>query len=489
MPRGPGKRVFADDAYYQMAAIILTVKNSYHFIGIGGIGMSGLAELLVRQGYGVSGSDLAEGAITRRLAELGVRVHLGHRADHLGDAAVVVHSTAVKEDNPELAVARARGLEVLRRGELLAELMKNHTQVAITGAHGKTSTTAMTAAVLRAGKLEPTVVVGSIWDNIGSNAVLGRGEYFVAEADESDGSFALLSPEITVITNLDREHLDHYRDLAHIQATFAGYLENLPPGARVVACADDPHLAPVLAACPRELITYSLKPGPADFYATDLTSQGLGCRFRLWRQGQALGTVTLPLAGSHYVLNAMAAAAVGRLVGLTFPVWQRGLANLGQIHRRCQVKGEVRGILVLDDYGHHPTEIRSTLTGLARAFPDRRLVVAFQPHRYSRTRALLPEFFPVFDQAQKVFITEIYGAGEPRVNGVSGRAVYEGVQRTGHPAVHFIEENGSKADYILGHLNPGDLVLTLGAGDIWKTGEELLARLQNSVADRPGRGS
>jgi UDP-N-acetylmuramate--alanine ligase len=462
---------------------------SYHFIGVGGIGMSGLAELLVRQGCRVSGSDLAEGAITQRLADLGVRVHLGHRAENLGGAKVVVHSTAVKEGNPELAAARARGLKVLRRGELLADLMKNHTQVAVTGMHGKTSTTAMTAAVLRAGNLDPTVVVGSVWDGVGSNAVLGRGEYFVAESDESDGSFALLSPEITIITNLDREHLDYYRDLAHVQEMFSAYLQRLPAGARVIACADDPNLAPVLRGCPRELITYSLSSPTADFFATDLAPQGLGYRFRLWHTGQALGTITLPLAGSHYVLNAMAAGAVGSLLGLEFPAWRQGLANLGQIHRRCQVKGQTRGILVLDDYGHHPTEIRATLAGLAQAFPGRRLVVAFQPHRYSRTRALLPEFFPVFHQAQMVFITEIYGAGEDRLNGVSGRAVYEGVRQSGHPGVHFIEENAPMADYILDHLNAGDLVLTLGAGDIWKTGEELLARLQNPSADREARGS
>jgi UDP-N-acetylmuramate--alanine ligase len=472
-----------------MSITVSTTKYSYHFIGVGGIGMSGLAELLVRQGCRVSGSDLAQGDITRRLAGLGVRVHLGHRVENLGDADVVVHSTAVKEDNPELAAARARGLKVLRRGELLADLMQNHTQVAVTGAHGKTSTTAMTAAVLRAGGLDPTVVVGSVWDCVGSNAVLGRGDYFVAESDESDGSFALLTPEITVITNLDREHLDFYRDLDHIQEMFAAYLQRLPIGAKVVACADDPNLTPVLTRCPHELITYSLNPHTAEFFATDLTPQGLGYRFRLWRRGEPVGTVTLPLAGSHYVLNAMAACAVGSLLGLEFPAWQQGLKNLGQIHRRCQVKGEARGILVVDDYGHHPTEIRSTLTGLAQAFPERRLVVAFQPHRYSRTRALLPEFFPVFHEAEMVFITEIYGAGESRPDGLSGRSVYEGVCRTGHPGVHFIEEHAAKADYILDHLNAGDMVLTLGAGDIWKTGEELLARLQNETAGREARRS
>ncbi|MFA4901430.1 MAG: UDP-N-acetylmuramate--L-alanine ligase [Desulfobaccales bacterium] len=460
----------------------LTSTLSYHFIGVGGIGMSGLAELLVRQGHRVSGSDLATNAITQRLEPLGVRVYQGHRAENLGDATVVVHSTAVKEDNPELAAARARGLNVLRRGEMLAALMQNHYQVAVTGAHGKTSTTAMTAAILRAGNLDPTVVVGALWDCLGSNAILGRGEYFVAEADESDSSFTYLSPQISIITNLDREHLDHYRDLAHIQETFAGYISRLPAGARVVAWADDPHLAPILAGCPHELITYSLTQDTADFYATDLSPQGLGYRFRLWHQGRPLGSLSLPLAGSHYVLNAMAACAVGHLLGLDFPAWQQGLRHLGQIHRRCQVKGEAQGILVVDDYGHHPTEIRSTLTGLAQAFPERRLVVAFQPHRYSRTQALLPEFFPVFQQAEMVFITEIYGAGEKRLNGISGRSVFEGICRTGHPGVHFIEDNAEKADYIFQHLSAGDMVLTLGAGDIWKTGEELLARLQNQAA-------
>ena len=438
--------------------------------------MSGLAELLVRRGCRVSGSDLAAGPITRRLEELGLKFFLGHRAENLGAADIVVHTTAVKEDNPELIAARARGLTVLRRGQMLAQLMAGHHQVAITGAHGKTSTTAMVAAILRAGGLDPTVVVGAVWDHLGSNAVLGRGDYFVAESDESDGSFTYLSPQTTVVTNLDREHLDYYRDLAHIQETFAAYFRKLPAGAQVVAWADDPHLKAVLRHHAGELITYSLNPG-ADFHATDLEPQGLGYRFRLVRRGRDLGRLTIPLAGSHYVLNAMAACSVGHSLGLDFPVWQAGLKDLGQIHRRCQVKGEGRGILVLDDYGHHPTEIASTLAGLAQAFPRRRLVVAFQPHRYSRTKALLPEFFPVFGRAGLVLVTEIYAASEIPLAGVSGRAVYEGIRASGHPAVHFVEEKGALADTILEHLQEGDLVLTLGAGDIWKTGEDLLARL------------
>ncbi|MBM4284193.1 MAG: UDP-N-acetylmuramate--L-alanine ligase [Deltaproteobacteria bacterium] len=455
-------------------------QPSYHFIGVGGIGMSGLAELLVRRGCGVSGSDAAESNITQRLAELGVTCYLGHRAEHLGGAEVVVYSSAIKEDNPELALARQMGLEVLHRGEMLARLMEGHTQIAVTGAHGKTSTTAMAAAILRAGGLDPTVLVGALWDCLDSNAVLGRGEYFVAEADESDGSFALLSPQMTVITNLDREHLDHYRDLEHIQEVFAGYLAKLPRGARVVAWADDPHLAPLLAELPVPAVTYSLE-ADADFQATDLSFAGLGSQYRLWRRGRELGEIRLPLAGPHYVLNSLAACAVADSLGLDFPVWQEGLAGLGQIHRRCQVKGESRDILVMDDYGHHPTEIAATLAALARAFPARRLVVAFQPHRFSRTRALLPEFFPVFGDAALLLLTEIYSAGEPAVPGLSGRQVFEGICRHGHPAAHFAPEKELLLEVVLEHLRPGDVLLTLGAGDIWRLGEDLLARL-NGVA-------
>jgi UDP-N-acetylmuramate--alanine ligase len=438
--------------------------------------MSGLAELLVRQGHQVSGSDAAESAITRRLQDLGVRVFLGHRPEHLGSAEVVVHTTAVKEDNPELAAARASERTILRRGEMQARLMEGYSQVAITGAHGKTSTTAMTAAVLRAGGLDPSVLVGAVWDNLGSNAVLGSGDYFVAEADESDGSFLHLSPQIAVITNLDREHLDYYRDLDHILETFGRYLAALAPEAQIVAWRDDPHLPSLLAGRSQRTITYSLSPG-AEFVAADIQVKGLGCRYRLWRGGQDLGTIYLPLAGLHYVLNSLAACAVGSLLSLPFSAWQEGLANLGQISRRCQVKGEADGVLVLDDYGHHPTEIATTLSALAQAFPERRLVVAFQPHRYSRTKALLPEFFPVFGDAHQVFITEIYSAGEAVLPGISGRDLFRGIAGQGHPGVTFMEDQAAFPEMLQERLRPGDLFLTMGAGDIWKVGEDLLKRL------------
>jgi UDP-N-acetylmuramate--alanine ligase len=450
--------------------------TSYHFIGVGGIGMSGLAELLVRQGHEVSGSDLSSGPILARLASLGVTIHQGHRPEHLGSAQVVVHTTAVKEDNPELAAARASGRTILRRGEMQARLMEGYTQVAITGAHGKTTTTAMTAAILRAGGLDPSILVGAVWDNLGSNAVLGEGRYFVAEADESDGSFLYLSPQVAVITNIDREHLDFYGDLDHIREAFARYLSNLPPEARIVSWRDDPYLTPLLAGRPQQTITYSLFPG-ADLVATDIRTEGLGCRYRLWQAGRLLGTILLPLAGSHYVLNSLAACAVGSVLALPFAAWQQGLATLGQIHRRCQVKGEAEGILVIDDYGHHPTEIATTLTALSQAFPGRRLVVAFQPHRYSRTKALLPEFFPVFGAARHVFVTEIYSAGEPSLPAISGRDLSRGIARQGHPAVTFVEDLAAFDEMLLDFLRPGDVFLTLGAGDIWKVGEKLLKRL------------
>jgi UDP-N-acetylmuramate--alanine ligase len=454
----------------------LNSPKSYHFIGIGGIGMSGLAELLVRQGQRVSGSDLAANAITARLETLGVTFHQGHRPEYIGDAEVVVHSTAVKETNPELAAARASGREVLRRGEMLARLMEGHHQIAVTGAHGKTSTTAMTAAILRAGGLDPSVLVGAVWDSLESNAVLGRGGYFVAEADESDASFACLTPEATIITNLDREHLDFYRDLAHIQETFAAYLDRLPADSLVVAWADDPHLAPLLNGRRHRLLTYRLG-REAEFGASHLEVQGLGCRYRLWHRGEAVGEIHLPLAGGHYVLNSLAACAVAHSLGLPFAAWQQGLAHLGQIHRRCQVKGEIGDILVVDDYGHHPTEIEATLAALALAFPARRLLVAFQPHRFSRTQALLPEFFPVFQRAHQVWITEIYSAGEEAAPGLSGRHISEGVCRKGHPAAYFAPDREALLVTLLNTAGAGDVILTLGAGDIWRLGEDLLSRL------------
>jgi UDP-N-acetylmuramate--alanine ligase len=461
----------------------------YHFIGIGGIGMSGLAELLVQQGYRVSGSDLAVNALTQKLQQLGVRVFQGHAPEHIQGSDLVVISSAIGFDNPELQAARSHGLPILSRAQMLAALMAGKKQITIAGTHGKTTTTTMVAAVLRQGGLEPSVMVGGVVDTLGSNAVLGFGPVFVAEADESDGSFLHYSPHVAVVTNIDRDHLDHYRDLEHIQTVFQDFIRKVEPDGCLVACVDDPHLRAILNGGPPRLLTYGLTRA-ADFQAREIAIHGLGSVYTLVQGGRALGRVYLPLAGQHYVCNSLAAAAVGFALGLDFEAIQAGLAQTGKIKRRFEVKGEVQGIMVIDDYGHHPTEIQVTLGAMAQAFAGRRLVVAFQPHRYSRTRALLPDFFPIFGAADLVYLTDIYGAGEPSLPGLSGYDVFRGVQQSGHPAVHYVPERRDLAAVLVQEVRPGDVVVTMGAGDIWRTGEELLDLLASRpAADRPGQNS
>ncbi|MBM4286545.1 MAG: UDP-N-acetylmuramate--L-alanine ligase [Deltaproteobacteria bacterium] len=452
------------------------VSKHYHFIGIGGIGMSGLAELLVRQGYKVSGSDLAANALTEKLEHLGVRFFRGHAPDNVLGSEVVVISSAIGLDNPELRAAQATGLPVLSRAQMLAALMAEKRQIAIAGAHGKTTTTTMVASVLRQGGLAPSVMVGAVADALGSNAVLDQGNYFVAEADESDGSFLVLKPHVAVVTNVDREHLDHYRDLSHIQEVFAKFIHQVQPDGLLVACHDDPHVRPLLAGVRTRLVTYGLTDG-GDYRARDIQVNGAGSSYILLHQEKEMGRIQIPLAGRHYVCNSLAAAAVGFALGLDFTDIRAGLARLGKIKRRFEIKGEAQGITVIDDYGHHPTEIRVTLAAMAQAYSDRRLVVAFQPHRYSRTQALLPEFFPIFAEADLLFLTDIYGAGERVIPGLSGRDLYHGVRDAGHPDVYYVADRKELASKLWCHLRPGDVLVTMGAGDIWQTGEEILRRL------------
>lgn len=466
-----------------------STAKSYHFIGIGGIGMSGLAELLVRQGCRVSGSDLAANAQTRRLESLGVTVYQGHHPDHLQDAAVVVVSAAIRPENPELLAARAQKREVVSRAQMLAQLMAGHFQIAVAGAHGKTTTTSMIASILRQGGLDPTVVVGAVVESLGSNAVLGQGRYFVAEADESDGSLLALTPHVAVVTNIDREHLDHYRDLDHIQETFLTFLHQVQPGGVIVACRDDPYLEPLLPRLRHRVLTYSLSPG-ADVWATDCRLAGGASHYRLIAGNRELGQVNLPLTGQHYVANSLAAATVAQVLGLDVAAIQQGLAQLGQVQRRFQIMGECQGITIVDDYGHHPTEIKVTLEAMAQYFRNRRLVVAFQPHRYSRTRALQTEFYSVFASAHVLFLTEIYGAGEIAIPGISGRCLFDGVRQNNHRPVYYADHKDELVEQLWKILQPGDVVVTMGAGDIWKIGEELLRRLESGslslTGPRPG---
>jgi UDP-N-acetylmuramate--alanine ligase len=458
----------------------------YHFIGIGGIGMSGLAELLIRQGYKVSGSDLTANALTTRLQDLGVKFFQGHAPKNVSGSEIVVISSAIGLDNPELQAAQAIGLPVLSRAQMLAALMSGKKQIAIAGTHGKTTTTTMVAAVLEQGGLAPSVMVGGVVDTLGSNALLGHGNYFVAEADESDGSFLVLYPHVAVVTNIDRDHLDHYRDLDHILEVFTKFIRQVQPGGVLVACRDDPHVSPLLDGLPVRVLTYGLNPG-ADYQARQIQVNGRGSFYTLVQGDRELGQVHLPLAGRHYVCNSLAAAAVGFALGLDFPAVKAGLAQTGKIKRRFEIKGEIQGITIIDDYGHHPTEIQVTLTAIAQAFAGRRLVVAFQPHRYSRTQALLPDFFPIFSEARLLFLSDIYAAGEQVIPGLSGRDLYHGVLKTGHQSVFYVPHQKDLADKLWNYLHPGDVLVTMGAGDIWRTGEEVLRLLESSPLPVPSR--
>jgi len=462
-------------------AMHLTARH-YHFIGIGGIGMSGLAELLVRRGYTVSGSDLAANALTQKLQRLGVRFFPGHAPEHIHGSDLVVISSAIGMDNPELRAAQAQGLPILSRAQMLAALMAGQKQIAVAGTHGKTTTTSMVAAVLQQGGLSPSVMVGGVVDTLGSNAVWGSGQVFVAEADESDGSFLAYQPHVAVVTNVDRDHLDHYRDLQHIQEVFSAFLHQIQPDGFLVACLDDPHLRAILNGRPQQLLTYGLQT-PAAYQARQIRISQRGSVYTLVQHDRPLGQIQLPLAGHHYVCNSLAAAAVGFALGLSFSDIQAGLAQTGRIKRRFELKGEARGITVVDDYGHHPTEIRVTLAAMAQAFAGRRLLVAFQPHRYSRTQALLKEFFDIFGDAHILYLTDIYGAGEAAIPGLSGYDLYQGVKASGHPAVEYVADRRELAAILLTQVRPGDVVVTMGAGDIWRTGEELLQLLDTRAME------
>jgi UDP-N-acetylmuramate--alanine ligase len=451
-----------------------------HFVGIGGVGMSGIAEVLHNMGYEVSGSDAKASEVTGRLEALGIRVFIGHRLEQVAGADVVVRSSAVGTDNPEVVEAKQRLTPVIPRAEMLAELMRLKYGVAVAGTHGKTTTTSMVASVLARGGLDPTMVIGGRLRSLGSNARLGRGDFLVAEADESDGSFLKLSPTIAVVTTIDEEHLDYYRDLEHIKETFLQFINKVPFYGSAVLCLDQENIQALLPRVEKRFVTYGLK-GQADLMARDITLKAMRAEFTVLRQHEPLGLLRLQVPGLHNVYNALAAVAVGLDLELPFPVIREGLEEFTGVDRRFQIKGTVRDILLVDDYGHHPAEIQATLAAAKAGF-DRRVVVLFQPHRYTRTQKLLREFFTAFYQADVLLVTEIYAAGEPAIPGVSGRRIAEGVARHGHRDVTFVPDKGELAAAVLPRLMPGDLVLTLGAGDIVRVGEEILERLQAAGA-------
>jgi len=443
--------------------------------------MSGIAELLLNLGYEVSGSDLQSSDITQRLEDLGATVHRGHQADNIIGSDVVVASSAVTEENPEVRCALEEQIPVVQRAEMLAELMRlKKYGIAIAGSHGKTSTSSLVAAILAEAGLDPTVVIGGKVDCLGGrNARLGDGEFLVAEADESDGSFLKLSPVIEVVTNIDLEHLDYYRDLDHIKDTFLRFIKKIPFYGAAILCFDDPNIASLLPLLQRRKITYGLTE-QADLYAARIQVKGRSSEFSVVFRGTELGRVCRNSPGRHTIYNSLAAIAVALELEIDFAVIARALAEFEGVQRRLQVKGEENGVLVIDDYGHHPTEIRATLDAVRDGWPDRRLVVAFQPHRYTRTQALFEEFTTAFHRADELILTDIYAASEQPISGVSSESLLEAIKKHGQRHTKYHADVTTLPADLLNNVRAGDLVLTLGAGSIVKVGEQLLGLLANT---------
>jgi len=455
---------------------MLQRKHGIHFVGIGGIGMSGIAEVLLNLGYEVSGSDLYESQTTQRLQSMGARIVIGHREANLeSNPSVVVISSAVKFSNPEVLEARKRTIPVIPRAEMLAELMRMKYGVAVAGSHGKTTTTSMIATVLSAAGLDPTMVIGGRVKSLGSNARLGQGEYLVAEADESDGTFLLLTPTIALVTNIDREHLEFYQSMDRLKESFLDFINKVPFYGQAVLCLDDPHVRSLLPKVKKRYVTYGLSP-EADFYARDLQANGMEMKWSVCHQSRTLGEMRLHMPGRHNVTNALSAVAIGQELGIPFERISESLEAFMGIHRRFEIKGEPGNIMVIDDYGHHPTEIRATLSAIRDGW-SRPLTVIFQPHRYSRTRDLFEEFVTAFDGVDRLILTEIYPAGEEEIPGVRSELLYRAIKRRTHMEIQIVPNKDDIVKELLPKLKAGDMVLTLGAGDIYKVGEALVESL------------
>lgn len=459
--------------------------KAVHFVGIGGVGMAGIAEVMLNLGYTVTGSDLRAGAATRRLSELGAIVRLGHASEHVSDADVVVTSTAVAKDNPEVVEAHARRVPVVRRAEMLAELMRFRYGIAIAGTHGKTTTTSLVASVLAEGELDPTFVVGGKLLSAGANARLGAGPYLVAEADESDASFLHLNPMIAVITNIDADHLETYGgDFERLRDTFVEFAHRLPFYGLAVVCLDDPNIAALVDTLGRPVTTYGIL-ADADVTAEDVRIDGRGSHFRVRvrhaDRDDETADIHLNLPGRHNVLNALAAVAVGRELDVPLEQIGKALTAFAGIGRRCEVVGELTvgsgTALLIDDYGHHPSELAATIAAMRDAWPGRRLVTVFQPHRYTRTRDLFDDFCRVLADVDPLVLTEVYAAGEPAINNADGRALARGIRARGKSSPVFVEAIDELVPALSDLLEPGDVVLTLGAGSIGNVPAQLMQAL------------
>ncbi len=447
-----------------------------HLVGIGGIGMSGIAEVLLTLGYSVSGSDTKPSNITERLQNLGATIHEGHKAAHVEDAHVVVTSSAIKQDNPEVVEAHKRKIPVIPRAEMLAELMRLKYGIAVAGAHGKTTTTSMVASVLAAAHLDPTFVVGGRVNQAGTTARLGKGEYFVVEADESDRSFLMLAPVVAVVTTIDREHLDQYTSLSDIQGAFLQFVNRVPFYGAAILCLDEPNVQAILPDVKRPIITYGTS-SQADLVISDVKLEGLGSDFRLTFKGEDLGLFHLMHPpGIHNVRNAAAAAAVALYLNVPSDLIREGLAKFAGVGRRFDIKGVVNDITVIDDYGHHPAEIRATLEA-ARGCKFNRLLVLFQPHRFTRTQHLWDEFCRAFNQADVLVLLDIYAASEAPIPGITSEALATAIRDAGHKNVHYFRSMQAGIEFLLREARAGDAIMTIGAGNVSRASNELMVLL------------
>jgi UDP-N-acetylmuramate--alanine ligase len=457
-----------------------------HFVGVGGIGMSGLAEILRTLDFDVSGSDLKPNDSTRRLEGLGVRVFVGHSADNVSGADVVVYSSAIDPHNPEIARAGALEIPIIPRAEMLAELMRVRYPITIAGSHGKTTTTSLVATVLRAAGLDPTVVVGGKVNALGTNARLGEGDLFVAEADESDGSFLRLTPTIAVVTNIDPEHLDHYGTFAAVKEAFVQHMNKVPFYGLCVVCLDHPTVQEILPRIARRHVTYGVS-RQANYRAKNTRFEGLATHFEAYRRNEPLGRFVVHMPGAHNVLNALAAIAVADELEVPLDVTRDAIASFHGVQRRFTLLGQpvlTKGgrqgdVMIVDDYGHHPAEIEATLDAAQRGF-DRRVVVAFQPHRYTRTKLLFDEFTRSFNKADVLLVTDVYPAGERPIEGATGEALAEAIRAHGHHAVRYVRDKRDVARVLSDVVEPGDIVIALGAGDINASARELLGMLSRA---------
>ena len=451
-----------------------------HFVGIGGIGMSGIAEVLLTLGYTISGSDSKLSAITERLQTLGAKIFEGHHAENVGAAKAIAVTSALTADNPELIEARRRGIPVIPRGELLAELMRLKYGIAIAGSHGKTSTTSIAASILSQANLDPTVVVGGRVGSMGgSNARIGQSDFLLVESDESDGSFLKLAPILAVVTNIDREHLDHYKDIEEIRSAFRDFVNKVPFYGAAILCLDDENVQQILPQVKRRTLTYG-STAQVDLAISEANCGHFSSQFRLRLRGEDLGLFRVNVPGYHNVLNSTAAVAVGLELGVEPDVIRIGLTQYSGVDRRFQVRGEQAGITVVDDYGHHPTEIRATLAA-ARLCQYKRVLAIFQPHRYTRTQHLMDEFAKSFNAADAVFMMDIYAASEQPIEGITAEALCERMTAFGHRSIQYVGSLDRAVDAVIQAAQPGDCILTLGAGNVWQAGDKILEQLKGNI--------